>query len=62
MKVYLGSIVDVGTIKNIVQDLAFFGRQESLFVLDRGFYSATNIEKMNEESIKFLLPLPKTTW
>jgi transposase len=61
MKIYPGSIVDVSTIKNIVQDLALFGMKESLFVMDRGFYSATNIEKMNEESIKFLIPLPKTT-
>lgn len=61
LKVYPGSIVDVSTIKNIVQDLALFGMKESLFVLDRGFYSAANIEKMNEENINFLIPLPKTT-
>jgi hypothetical protein len=61
LKVYPGSIVDVSTIKNIVQDLALFGMKESLFVLDRGFYSTANIEKMNEENINFLIPLPKTT-
>lgn len=60
-KVYPGSIVDVSTIKNIVQDLSYFGMKESLFVLDRGFYSATNIEKLQEEKIEFLVPLPKTT-
>lgn len=59
-KVYPGSIADVSTLKNTVSDLVMFGAKESLFILDRGFYSATNIEKMNQEKIEFLIPMPKT--
>jgi transposase len=41
-----------------VADVKSFGITKSLFVLDRGFYSESNIQEMTSEHIDFILPLP----
>jgi len=56
-RIYPGSIPDVVTLKNVIVFLEELGLKEFLFVLDRGFYSASNIKELNEKGIGFLLPL-----
>ena len=57
-RIYPGSIPDVSTLKNLVNYLHLFDLQEILFVMDRGFYSAANVEHLDHSQIPFLLPLP----
>jgi transposase len=59
-RVYPGSIPDVSTLKNLVKYLNLFELQEMLFVMDRGFYSATNLAHMEQAHITFLIPLPRS--
>jgi Transposase len=42
-KVYPGNIVDVSTVKNFVNELKAFGISDVTFVMDRGFYSSSNL-------------------
>ena len=46
------------TLKNLVAEVKAFGITESLFILDRGFYSESNIKELRNEGIDFILPLP----
>jgi len=57
-QIYPGSISDVSTLKNILNYLYLYKFQDVLFILDRGFYSALNLEEMSENGIKFILPMP----
>ena len=59
-KLFPGSITDVVTLKSLVAEIKAFGITESLFILDRGFYSENNISEMSKEEIDFILPLPFT--
>ncbi|MBA7707949.1 IS1634 family transposase ISMac12 [subsurface metagenome] len=54
---YPGSISDVKTLQNMVEYLEWLKLTNSLFVLDKGFFSSYNIKKM-EKNMKFLIPLP----
>lgn len=56
---YPGSIVDVKTLGNCVKFLQTLDLREFKFVLDRGFFSTENINKLAEnEHITFIQPLP----
>jgi transposase len=57
-KLFPGSISDVVTLKNLMAEVKAFGITKSLFILDRGFYSESNIKDMSAENIDFILPLP----
>jgi transposase len=57
-KLFPGSVSDVVTLKNLVAEVKAFGIAKSLFILDRGFYSESNIKEMTSEHIDFILPLP----
>jgi transposase len=57
-KLFPGSISDVVTLKNLMAEVKAFGITKSLFILDRGFYSESNIKEMSAENIDFILPLP----
>ena len=57
-KLFPGSISDVTTLKNLVAEVKAFGITKSLFILDRGFYSESNIKEMDAKKIDFILPLP----
>ncbi|MBN1356312.1 IS1634 family transposase [bacterium] len=59
--IYPGSIGDVSTLKGIVKELKSHKISISRFVLDRGFYSKTNIREMADNAIPFLIPLPFST-
>ena len=59
-QIYPGSIVDVTTLKNCITYLKYFGIENVLMILDRGFFSKTNILELNAENNKifFIQPLP----
>jgi transposase len=56
-QLYPGSIPDVTTLKNIVNYLELFQLKERLFILDWGFYSASNLSTMHQVQIKFIIPM-----
>ena len=60
-RIYPGSISDVTTLRNILILLDDLGVGDFTFILDRGFYSAANIKDMDEEEIRFVLPLSFST-
>ena len=59
-QLYPGSIPDVTTLKNLVHYLELFPLKERLLVLDRGFYSASNLCTMDQTPIKFMIPLSRS--
>jgi len=58
LKIFPGSVTDVVTLRNLVEEMRSFGVSNCLFVLDRGFYSEGNIELLSRAEIDFILPLP----
>jgi transposase len=58
--VYPGSINDVTTLRNTVFKLESLGKEKTLFVLDKGFYSMTNLKSMR--GMNFIIPLPVKTY
>ena len=61
-RLYTGSIVDVTTLKNSLSYLNAFGLKDFMCIMDRGFYSSSNMLELNnpEKNIKFIQPLPFT--
>jgi transposase len=59
-QLYPGSIPDVTTLKNIVNYLGLFQLKERLFVLDRGFYSASNLSTMHQAQITCIIPMSRS--
>jgi transposase len=57
---YPGSIVDVKTLTNCVRYLKALGLKDFLFVLDRGFFSTDNVNRISQDPLKisFIQPLP----
>jgi len=60
-RVYPGSIADVTTLKNILRLMAEWGVEDITVVLDRGFYSATNLQEMTRDNLHFIIPLSFST-
>lgn len=61
-KIYPGSIPDVSTLKGIIEkNKEIIKIQNYMYILDRGFYSKSNIEELNKEGLRFIIPLPFTT-
>lgn len=54
-QVYPGSIPDVMTLANIKRYNVEYGIKDVIYVLDRGFYSKSNIEQLGEERV--VIPL-----
>ena len=50
-----GNISDVQTVKNVLADMEFLGLRKVHLVMDRGFYSAANINSLYKEHYKFLM-------
>jgi transposase len=50
-----GNIPDVKTVKNLLADLDVLGIGKVKLVMDRGFYSETNINGLYQEHMKFLV-------
>ena len=59
-QIYPGSIKDVSTLCNLLKQIDFFDLKDILLILDRGFYSASNLEKMVDTPVDFIIPLPKS--
>jgi transposase len=59
-QLYPGSIPDVTTLKNIVNYLELLQLKEKLFVVDRGFYSASNLSLMHQAQIPFIIPMSRS--
>ena len=50
-----GNISDVQTVKNVLADIEFLGLRKVHLVMDRGFYSAANINSLYKDHYKFLM-------
>jgi len=50
-----GNITDVKTVKNLIADLDILGFGNIKLIMDRGFYSETNINALYQNHIKFLI-------
>lgn len=57
-----GNISDVSTLQTTVQSLSFIGQTKLTFILDRGFYSETNVDALLKARFRFILACPKRTW
>ena len=56
---YAGSIKDVSTLHNMVEYLKWLVLSDTLFVLDRGFFSSYNLKRM-DANMRFIIGLPYT--
>ncbi|MFH2132379.1 MAG: transposase, partial [bacterium] len=50
-----GNIPDVKTLRKLLLDMSSLGYQKIKVVLDRGFFSAANINDLYRNHIKFLM-------
>jgi transposase len=50
-----GNIGDVSTIEKLLSDMDFIGINKAKFVLDRGFYSKSNIDSLFRKKHKFVV-------
>jgi len=50
-----GNIPDVKTVKTLLADLEFLGLEKVKLVMDRGFFSNENINRLFKERLKFLV-------
>lgn len=50
-----GNVTDVKTVRNMLADIAFLNLKKVHLVMDRGFYSAENINELYKEHHKFLI-------
>lgn len=58
-RVYPGSIGDVTTLKNLLRQMkSDYSLTHSRLVMDRGFYSASNVKSLDETGYDFIMPLP----
>lgn len=57
-KIFPGTINDVVTLMNLMDEIKAMGVNESLFILDRGFYSIDNIKEMLTGNVDFIMPIP----
>jgi transposase len=57
-----GSISDVSALKTTVASLGFMGQSKLTFVLDRGFYSISNIDAMFAGRCGFVMAIPARQW
>ena len=53
---YPGSIVDVSTLMNTIKRLESYGIEDSLVVLDRGFFSKGNLSELVNSKLSFIIP------
>lgn len=60
-KLFPGSVNDVATLKSLVSEVRDLGIKECLLILDRGFYSESNILELVSHGMEFVMPLPFTT-
>jgi transposase len=56
--VYPGSITDVTTLKNTITKIDSFGLENPLMIMDRGFFSETNLNDLIDGKFNFIMPVP----
>lgn len=54
--IYPGSVVDVSTLKNTIRKVESCGIKDYTLVMDRGFFSQTNLEELLSENLSFIIP------
>ncbi|HNX65193.1 MAG TPA: transposase [Oscillospiraceae bacterium] len=57
-RVYPGSISDKAHLRYMVADNEFINGKKTSFVMDRGFYSADNLQYLTENGYRFVTALP----
>jgi transposase len=57
-----GSVGDVSALKKTISSLNFIGHDQLTFVMDRGFYSETNVDALFAAKMKFVLAIPHRKW
>ena len=57
-RTYPGSVADVSTLDNIVNDLMTMGCSPIELEMDRGFFSIGNVQMMVERDMGFTVPIP----
>lgn len=57
-KLFPGSITDVTTLKNLLYEIQSLGIPDTIFILDRGFYSKGNLIVLLGEKLGFVMPMP----
>ena len=60
-KLYPGSIKDVSTLVNLITETRALSIPTMKLILDRGFYSGTNLAALKEASLDFIIPLPRSS-
>jgi len=59
--VYSGSLGDVSTLEcTTAKFQAMFGVNDAVFIMDKGFYSKTNVDMLLDKGVKFLVSVPFT--
>ena len=58
--VYPGSIVDVSTLKNTIKKINAQGVEDYTLIMDRGFFSTSNIEELVSSNLSFIIPPAST--
>ena len=58
--VYPGSIVDVSTLKNTIKKIKSQGVRDYTLIMDRGFFSTSNIEELVSSNLSFIIPPAST--
>ncbi len=53
---YPGSLSDLATVERMEEDIVRYGRDDALFVMDRGFCSGANIREMIAKNRRFVIP------
>jgi transposase len=58
--VFPGSIVDVSTVKNFIKYLKIYKLQDLFLIMDKGFFSASNISGLieSDRNLSLIIPLP----
>lgn len=51
-RIYPGSISDKSHLRHMISDQSFIGSQKTRFVMDRGFYSAENLQYLVSEECR----------
>ena len=53
---YPGTISDIATVDRMVSDIGRYGRDDALFVFDRGFVSGANVKHLLDKGVRFTAP------
>lgn len=59
-KIFPGSINDVSTLSNLIDEVKELGVRNSHLLIDRGFFSESNITSLADNDMGFTIPVPFT--